>query len=115
MRVRLAMDYFSLGSDEFMSAGCRTAGRSWTRQTTPDRGARSSRALNNPEQQRIVTDDREQTNVLVLAGPGSGKTACLVHRIAYLVRVRRENPRGDSGARLQPPCGGGDPSAPARI
>ncbi len=43
----------------------------------------------NPIQQRIVADNREQTNVLALAGPGSGKTRMLVHRIAYLVRPRR--------------------------
>jgi len=51
-------------------------------------------ALENTVQQEIVRDDREQTNVLVLAGPGSGKTRVLVHRIAYLIRVRREDPRG---------------------
>ena len=65
-----------------------------SRQTTPESWQSIVESLNNPVQRRIVADDREQTNVLVLAGPDSGKTRVLVHRISYLIRVRRENPRG---------------------
>ena len=92
--LHLAMDYFSLGQGAFLRRWLPDRDKEIERQTTPESWRAIVESLNNPAQQRIVADDREQTNVLVLAGPGSGKTRVLVHRIAYLVRARRENPRG---------------------
>ena len=92
--LRLAMDYFALRQEAFLDRWLPDRARETSRQTTPTSWRAVVESLNNPIQRRIVADDREQTNVLVLAGPGSGKTRVLVHRIAYLVRVRRENPRG---------------------
>ena len=91
--VRLAMDYFSLSQEDFLNRWLPDRERELARQTTPESWRSIVEDLGNPMQRRIVADDREQTNVLVLAGPGSGKTRVLVHRIAYLIRVRRENPR----------------------
>ena len=92
--LRLVVDYFSLRRDDFLRRWLPDRETEMSRQTTPDSWQSIVDSLNNPVQRRIVADDREQTNVLVLAGPGSGKTKVLVHRIAYLIRVRRENPRG---------------------
>ncbi len=92
--LRLAMDYFALTEEEFLARWLPGRDREIGRQTTPASWRAIVESLGNPVQQRIVADERERTNVLVLAGPGSGKTRVLVHRIAWLIRVRRENARG---------------------
>ncbi len=44
--------------------------------------------LNNRQQEKIVTA-KPDANLLILAGPGSGKTRVVAHRVAYLLRVER--------------------------
>ena len=92
--VRLSLDYFLLGEAEFVRRWLPARAHELLRQTTPESWRDIVESLGNPAQRQLVADDRENTNVLVLAGPGSGKTRVLVHRIAYLIRARREDPRG---------------------
>ena len=92
--VQLAMDYFALPQEEFLARWLPGQEAETARETTPKSWQAIVASLNNPAQQNIVADPRKRTNVMVLAGPGSGKTRVLVHRIAYLVRVRRQEARG---------------------
>ncbi len=92
LALRLAVDYFELESQAFVLKWFKGKETTLGRDTLPEHYEAIVKKLGNRTQERIVADDRERTNVLVLAGPGSGKTRVLVHRIAYLIRVRRENP-----------------------
>lgn len=91
---QLARDYFEMEQAAFMKAWMPGKVSEFRRQATPQSFAEIVGNLNNSTQEQIVRDDREQTNVLVLAGPGSGKTRVLVHRVAYLARIKREDPNG---------------------
>ncbi len=84
----LVQDYFGLGKTSF--ARRHFAGESeMLRRATGQRSYREIvESLKNPAQMALVAAPPGR-NLLVLAGPGSGKTRVVVHRCAYLLRVER--------------------------
>jgi ATP-dependent DNA helicase RecQ len=90
--IGLVVAYFTLERPAFVRRYFPDRQEVVERATTAESFRRIVEALDNPEQIAIVAAEPE-TNRLVLAGPGSGKTRVIVHRCAYLLRVLRVEPR----------------------
>lgn len=89
--LRLVLAYFSMDKKEFMKLYFAQNKEMLERATGQDSYRRIVEELNNPSQTAVVAA-HEERNMLVLAGPGSGKTRAVVHRCAYLLRVLRVKP-----------------------
>lgn len=80
--------YFSLDKAEFVQRYFAGRKEILERAASQQAFQRIASDLNNPEQIALVSAP-EDDNALILAGPGSGKTRVVVHRCAYLLRVKQ--------------------------
>jgi ATP-dependent DNA helicase RecQ len=84
----LVLDYFSLGRVKFINKYFADRKNLIEKATTQESYRKIVEKLGNAVQISAVGSPVEQ-NMLILAGPGSGKTTVIVHRCAYLLQVER--------------------------
>ena len=88
---RYVEEYFAMGSAAFRRRYFGQESVAVRRATSRELYAEIVDELRNPVQEAIITAPTER-NMLVLAGPGSGKTRVVVHRCAFLAKVARIRP-----------------------
>jgi ATP-dependent DNA helicase RecQ len=86
--LSFVLAYFSQDKSEFVKRYFADRQEILERATSQQSFQRIVGDLHNPEQIALVASG-EDDNLLILAGPGSGKTRVVVHRCAYLLRVKR--------------------------
>lgn len=89
--LKMMDDYFNLDKVEFVQKYFPDREDILNRATGTESYQKIVESLHNTAQSAIVSAPSDQ-NMLVLAGPGSGKTKVVVHRCAYLLRVERVRP-----------------------
>ncbi len=89
--MHLVASYFNDDKEDFIERFFPDKKKFVQRATSEQSYLRIVDDLNNASQERIVAAETDK-NMLVLAGPGSGKTRVVAHRVAYLLRVKRVKP-----------------------
>lgn len=90
--LRLVAAYFAMDKAAFVREYFAGRREILERATTQESYRRIVDSLHSSAQTAIVAAPADE-NLLVLAGPGAGKTRVVVHRVAWLVRVKRVPPR----------------------
>ena len=84
--LNLVRDYFGLEEKNFKNKWFKGRLKELDEPASPQTLREITDGLN--EMQKAVVTDQSGSNRLILAGPGSGKTRVIVHRVAYLLRVQ---------------------------